>query len=206
MKKGFLFFLNMGRITTIARISIIPLFLCVINIPFHSILYTLSCILFALSILLSMIPAPSDRTAEKVINEFELDLRQRLLNCCRVKDGNAVILKGYEKVGLMVLRRGLGKEVIYPHLVAIGFLQTMDKTVLIVAKKTMLSAAPVEYQEIECVQDTRFLIQSKPIDEEESIAEVTFSVENAQQAILMYAKMDYHYRDLLGAIKPFMRI
>ena len=205
MKNGILFFFNMGRITTIARISIVPLFLCVISIPFHSILYTLCCILLVFSILISIIPAPSDKVVDKIIAGFQSDLQQRLLNRCRVKNGDVVILRGYEKVGKMILRRGHGKEVIYPHLAAIGFLQTKDKSVLIVAKKTLLSTALAEYMEFECNQETQLWIQSNTIDSEGSIVELALSVAGMENQIVMYAKADYHYRDLLNATKPFAK-
>lgn len=205
MKNGFLFFLNMGRITTIARISIVPLFLCVINIPFHSILYTLSCILFVLSILLSIIPAPSDKVVDKIIAGFQSDLQQRLLHCCRVKNGDVVILRGYEKSGKMILRRQLGKNVVYPHLAAIGFCTTKNKTVLVIARKSLLSNELAKYQEIECNSNTRFCIETNVINNDETVIELKFSVEGTKDQIIMFAKSDYHYRDLLSAIQNFSK-
>ena len=157
-----------------------------------------------LSIILSVIHAPSDDAINKIIDEFESDLHQRLLNSCRAKSGDVKILRGYEKVGKMILRRGRGKNVVYPHLAAIGIIQTSDKCVLMIARRTLLSDSFMECQEIECHENTRFAVKTQVLHEEDNVIELTFSVEETEAQLEMIAKGDYHYRDFLIAIQPFI--
>ena len=204
MKNGILYFFNMGNIKRIARCLILPLFACVLLISFYSIFFPLSCFFFVLSIILSVIHAPSDDAINKIIDEFESDLHQRLLNSCRAKSGDVKILRGYEKVGKMILRRGRGKNVVYPHLAAIGIIQTSDKCVLMIARRTLLSDSFMECQEIECHENTRFAVKTQVLHEEDNVIELTFSVEETEAQLEMIAKGDYHYRDFLIAIQPFI--
>ena len=205
MKNGFWYFLNLGRITMIARIAVFPLFLCVWYIQWFSPLYPISCILFGVSIVLSLIPAPSDKTMNEIIDEFVPDLKKRLLDRCKAPNGDAIIVSGYEKSGTMRLRRTRGNELVYPKLAGIACFQSKDKCVLMIAKKSLLSSELARYQEIECNPNTQISIKSSVIDEDENILEVTLSMDNQEEQTTLWVKADFHYRDLLNAIQPFLK-
>ena len=205
MKNGILYFFNMGNITRIARFLILPLFVGVLFAPFYSIFFPLSCFGFVLSIVLSVIHAPSDDAINKIIDEFESDLHQRLLNSCRAKSGDVKILKGYEKVGKMILRRGRGKTVVYPHLAAIGIIQTPEKCVLMVARRTLLSDSFMKCGEFECHERTRLVVGSSVMNEDDNVMELTFSIEGVEDQMVMIVKGDFHYRDFMSAIQPFIK-
>ena len=204
MKNGFLFFLNMGNITTAARIIVLPAFIGGIYFPFHTILYNLSWIVFVASLILSFVPAPSDKVAERVIKEFYTNLNQRVLDFCKAKKAEPIFLKGYEKSGKMVLRRQLGKDVIYPHLAAISVCTVNNKTFLVIARKSLLSNELAKYQEVECTPNTRISVQTNAIDDD-AVVELNFSVEGTENQIVMYVKPDYHYRDVLATLQDFIK-
>ena len=116
MKNGILFFFNMGKITTVARIALAPFALMIWRSWGQVFWFFFFIALFALALLISFVPAPSDRgvmlALERARQDFDMLIRSK---CSTGNSDSATKLDGYRVKGKMILKRQKGTKVIYPH-------------------------------------------------------------------------------------------
>ena len=188
-----------------ARIALLPLiYLTFFQVRPLGIAFFTCLVLLVVSVLLSLIPAPSDRTAKRTLNTFYEEHKQLMMDRCGfVNDQNLLMVYGYEENKDLWMNRTLGREVIYPHPVAIGFASHLGKGRLMIGKKTLLKPLPAEY----CFLRDEMLSQLSfrlSIDREnESVAKLTFDHPALSAPLTVYAKNDFRVRDLAEALENF---
>ena len=203
MKRGILFFYNMGRITTAARIAIIPLAWTLTR--FIPPAFFVSLFLLLVSLLVAMIPAPSDKAMMRVIENYREEAKRRMSEESRIRDMERIIvLHGYRKGGTMRLRRHVGRDVVYPFPTSFFYGERGNERFLMIAKKSLLKTAPVDYEliqlhEPEEAEAVRVTVQVDP--QSEGVVELTLYTKHAPYGITIFAKNDYHYRDFVKAVQ-----
>ena len=203
MKRGILFFYNMGKITTVARIAIIPLAWTLTR--FAPPAFWVSLVFFALSLITAMIPAPSDKSMMRVIEKYREESKRQMSDESEIRDAEKfIILHGYRKEGNMRLCRHVGRDVVYPFLTSFFYAERGNKKFLMIAKKSLLNAAPVDYEMIrlhepEEAEAVRVTVQVDP--QSEDVVELTLYTKHAPHGITIFAKNDYHYRDFVNAVQ-----
>lgn len=203
MKRGILFFYNMGKITTAARIAIIPLAWTLTK--FVPPAFFVSLCLFVLSLLVAMIPAPSDKAMMRVIEKYHEDAKRQMSEESKIRDTERfIVLHGYRKGGTMKLRRRVGRVVVYPFPTSFFYGERGNKRFLMIAKKSLLNAEPADYEMIQLhepeeIEALRATVQVDP--QSEDVVELTLYTRHAPYGITVFAKNDYHYRDFLKAVQ-----
>ncbi len=203
MKRGILFFYNMGKITTVARIAIIPLAWTLTKFVPPAFFVSLG--LLILSLILAMVPAPSDKRMMRVIEKYREETKRQMSDESEIRDAEKfIILHGYRKEGGMKLRRHVGRDVVYPFPTSFLYGERGNKKFLMIAKKSLLKSAPVDYEMIrlhepEEAAAIRVEVQVDP--EHEDVVELTLYTKHAPYGITVFAKNDYHYRDFVKAVQ-----
>ena len=203
MKHGKLFFYNMGKITTAARIAILPLAWTLTK--FVPPAYYVSWALLITSIIIAFIHAPSDKAMVRVLENHRKEVKRKMKELCEIKDDEYyVVLDGYRKNGNMKLRRHVGKEVIYPHPTTFIFAEKGNKRYLLIVKKSLLTPTPADYELIRLTDPSvtdAIRVTSNVEADNEKVVELTLYTDRAPEGITIFAKNDYHYRDFVKAMQ-----
>ena len=203
MKRGILFFYNMGKITTAARIAIIPLAWTLTR--FVPPAFFVCLWLFVLSLIVAMIPAPSDKAMMRVIEKYREEAKRQMSEESQIRDTERlIVLHGYRKSGTMGLRRHVGRDVIYPFPTSFFYGERGNKRFLMIAKKSLLNGAPVDYEMIQLhekeeAEAVRVTAQVDPQSEE--VVELTLYTKHAPHGITLFVRNDYHYRDFANVVQ-----
>ena len=153
---------------------------------------------------LSFLPTPTVKDFERVINDYQVNLKEQTLRAAVAKNEELmVILHGYQNRGKMLLHRQLVKTMIYPHLASLSIYRKDNSCTLILGKKSLLSAAPAEYIKIKLTPSTITFPAEEEI-EREGVAMLTLSAPELPEEMVLFVKNDYHYRDFLTAVKPIL--
>ena len=159
-----MFFWRMDKIRSLARWSFLPLlFATFMTDPGTPIFFIClgACILCGF---LSFLPTPTVKDFERVINDYQANLKEETLRAAVAKNEELmVILHGYQNRGKMLLRRQLVKTVIYPHLASLSIYCKDKSCTLVLGRKSLFSSAPAEFIKIKLNPDTL----SFPTQEEE---------------------------------------
>ena len=202
MKHGILFFFNMGNITMGARIAILPLiYLTFYQVrPFGVVFFT--CLtLLVISFFTAMIPAPSDRAAKRAIEIFHEEHQQTLMDESKVINPKSLtMLYGYGEVAKMWMKRRVGREMIYPLPVALGYTERMDKKVLLIGEKTLLDPTPAKYHLIDLTHGDTPRAQVELDPENEEVVKITLSHPSLEKDFVAYFANNFHYREFLKLI------
>ena len=192
----------MGKITTAARIAILPLAWTLTK--FVPPAYYVSMGLLIASIIIAFIHAPSDKAMVRVLEKHRKEVKQKMKELCEIKDDEYyVILDGYRKEGRMKLCRHVGTEVIYPHPTTFIFAEKGNKRYLLIVKKSLLAPTPADYELIRLTDPSvieSIRVTSNVEAENEKVVELTLYTDRAPEGITLFAKNDYHYRDFMKAI------
>lgn len=201
MKHGILFFLNMGNLTLIARIALIPLVMMAMRTNPEALFFPIYIALAAVCFLLCFVHAPSDKSMRYTLKRFHEDLKEKLHEDYGFRrDESTVLLSGYKKSGKMRLRRRLDHDVVYPYPTVLIYAERSDKRAVIVAQKSLIKPTPAEYIYIDLDSARNLRITSCVEADNDKTVAVTLTCEMLPEPITIYAKNDYHYRDLLAAM------
>ena len=203
MKRGILFFYNMGKITTAARIAIIPLvWTLTIFVPPA---FFVSLWLLVLSFLVAMIPAPSDKAMMSAIEKYREEATRQMSAESKICNTERfIVLHGYRKGSNMRLRRHVGRDVVYPFPASFFYAERGNKRFLMIAKKSLLNASPIDYEMIrlhEPEEAEAFRVIGQVDPQSEDVVELTLYTKHSPHGITVFAKNDYHYRDLVSAVQ-----
>lgn len=203
MKRGILFFYHMGIISTVGRILLLPLIWMLTK--FVPPAYYVCLVLFIFSLLVAMVPAPSDKSMMNAIRKYRDEAKREMKEKTGIcNEEQFLLLNGYRKKGSMKLRRHVDREVIYPYPTSFVFAEHKDKKYLLIAKKSLLKATPTEYELIKLHDESEaeaFRIEAPKEFAHEAVGELTVYTKNAPEGIAVFAKNDYHYRDFLKAVQ-----
>ena len=203
MKRGILFFYNMGTITTIARIAILPLGWTLTRFAPPAFFFSL--FLLGISLLVAMIPAPSDKAMMRVIERYRDEAKRQMSEESMIRDAERfIVLHGYRKGGALRLHRRVGRDVVYPFPTSFFYGERGNKRFLMIAKKSLLKAEPADYEMIhlhepEEAEALRVTVQVDPRSED--VVELTLYTKHAPHGITIFARNDYHYRDFVKAMQ-----
>lgn len=202
MKHGILFFLNMGKITTAARILLIPSFLFIWRTRPLSFAFYFLIVLCAVSFVLSFVPAPSDKRAQANIEKFNSEVILKMQEVCYIKNKDDImLLKGYEKIGTMKMSRRLGKEVVYPHPVVLAFGMRKETPVLMIARRNLLKASATAYVFLELGDETKIAMG---VENDGSIAKMTIHTDVLAAPLCLYTESTYHLKDFQNNLQPYL--
>lgn len=200
MKHGILFFFHMGRITTIARLIVVPSFLLIWRVVPRSPAFWFLTLLSSAALLTAFIHAPSDKTMQNTLDRFFEDLKETLHNTYGFRsEENIVYLKGYQKKGHMILRRQLGSDIIYPYPTVFIYAERVHKRIILIVQKNLMKATPIKYTCIDLDKEKDLQIQSSS-EGIDKIIEITIKCQQIPSSVTIYAKNDYHYRNFLTAL------
>lgn len=198
MKNGFLFFLNMGKITTAARIALIPSALFIFRTVPSSPAFYFFIGLTVLSLVLALIHSPSDKAMQQALEHFYEDVQEKKKELCVIKDDkHYIVMRGYQKRGYMRLCRQLGTDIVYPHPLVLVHAQKEKRRFLLVAMKDLTKNKPIDYHLIDLTQeatDTSLLFEENPNNKK--VAQVLLHHPRFCNDLIIYTKNDYHYRFL----------
>ena len=201
MKNGILFFYNMGNLTMIARVTLIPWVFMAFRTNHESMFFPIYIALAVVSFLLCFVHAPSDKAMRYTVKRFHEDINEKLGEDYgfRRKE-NIVYLSGYRKRGKMRLCRRLDHDVVYPYPTVFIYAERSDKRAVIVAQKSLLKPVPAEYVYIDLDKTERFQVTSLVEVDNDKIAMITVTCGELPEPVTIYAKNDYHYRDFLAKV------
>ena len=108
----------------------------------------------------------------------------------------------------MMLRRRVGRDVVYPFPTSFFYGERGNKRFLMIAKKSLLKAGPADYEMIQLHEPQeadalRVTVQVDP--QSESVVELTLYTKHAPYGITVFAKNDYHYRDFVKAVQDIAK-
>lgn len=203
MKHGILFFLNMGRITMVARVAIpILIYLTFFQVRPFGVAYFSGLVLLVLSVIVAMIPAPSDRTAWRALERFHGEHKQELMTRCGfANDEELLLLYGYAEDDRMWMKRALGREMVYPSPVAVGFAFHLDRGRLLIGKTTLLKKRPPEYSFWKDGDLSNVELQMSVEPGNEEVAKLTFTTPTFPNPLVIYVKNDFRARDFFNAME-----
>ena len=208
MRNGCLFFLNMGRITTGARIAILPLiYLTFFQVRPFGVAYFTCMVLLVLSVLLSMVPAPSDRTAKRTIDRFRYEHKEEMMDRCGfANDSELLLLYGYAEDTKMWMKRALGREMVYPYPVAIGFAFHLNRGRLLIGKRSLLRPKPAEYCFLKDEELSGISYEMHIETDNEEVARLTLRHAALPEELTIYVKNDFCVRELVESLEKAKKI
>lgn len=201
MRNGILFFWGMDRIRALARFAVLPFFFITINTEPGTLIFFFSLAVLILSAFLSFLPTPTDKKLQLVITDFQAELKEQTLRAAVAKNEDLMlILNGYQERGKMVLKRQLGKDMIYPHLASVALYCKDNNYTLVLGTKSLLSVAPPVYTKIKF---TKEVLAFELSEDTEKVIIVKLHAPELPEDFVLYIKNDYHYRDFLAAVKSY---
>ena len=203
MKHGILFFMNMGNITLGARIAILPLiYLTFFQVRPFGVVYFICFALLVLSVLLSLIPAPSDRAARRAIEAFHYEHKEEMMERCGFSnDKRLFLLYGYAEDSKMWMKRTLGREVVYPYPIAISFVNHLDRGRLLIGKKSLIKKMPVEYLFLKDEELLKLEADMTVEPDHDEVAILSLSHPSFPEDFTIYVKNDYCVRELMDSLR-----
>ncbi|MBQ9805142.1 MAG: hypothetical protein IJW49_01340 [Clostridia bacterium] len=202
MRNGILFFMNMDKVRTIARWALLPVFFIIFTVRFGSPVFFVCIGVFVLSAFLSFLPTPTEKDLQRVLTDFQTKLKEQTLLAAVAKNKDLmIIMNGYQMRGKMFFKKQVGKDVIYPHLASLALYRKENTCTLVLGTKSLFSVAPAVYTKIKLSPSTL----SFPTDtEHEGVVMLTLTAPELSETLTLFVKNDYHYRDFMTAVKPFL--
>jgi len=200
MKYGAIWFLHLDPLVQFSRIAVLISFVVGFITPIDSILFLLSWILFAISLVITLgtcfMHIPSSQKVEKFISQYEDDF-------CKKQETE---FRNYEKVKIIPLRcfsnnskvkmsRWIGSKKIYDTLVMLAWVETQNARWLICDEKPLsrdLGNTTKRY-EIKDFKDVKIEKETPDVD-----GEVNWSMKIDDVCLKFCCKDDYHLSDFLN--------
>ena len=200
MKYGVIWFLHLDPLVQFSRIAVLISFVVGFITPIDSILFLLSWILFAISLVITLgtcfMHIPSSQKVEKFISQYEDDF-------CKKQETE---FRNYEKVKIIPLRcfsnnskvkmsRWIGSKKIYDTLVMLAWVETQNARWLICDEKPLsrdLGNTTKRY-EIKDFKDVKIEKETPDVD-----GEVNWSMKIDDVCLKFCCKDDYHLSDFLN--------
>ena len=205
MRTGIFFFFNMGFFTKLARTFVIALIaILIFRVSFLTAFYNVYTKMLYVAIPFALIPAPSDRSMIKLIENFYQGTKQKAMDACDLVHGEIVSLLGaFEKKGNLHFCRQIGHKAYYMHAASIAYVEKSGKRVLVVGTKSLISAKPAQYHQIIITPESDLRITTRV--ESDDHAELTVHCKGLPKDVTLFCRaLDYHYTDFLAAVKEYV--
>jgi len=196
MKRGILFFLNMGTITRGAKIAILPaVFLVFLAKGF--LMMGLSIAFAFLCICVAAIPAPSDDVAMFAIKSFYESFEERI----QAKSGkkhNFEYIKGYQVKGKMFLKRRVKNKMVYPipMVASIVSMCEDEELYLMIGRMSLLKNERPVFEEAK-ISDCDISVEN---DTEENSMIILIKTSKTQEGISFVVENNYMSREFLSVV------
>ena len=204
MRNGILLFMNMDRVRSIARWIFLPLLFIIFTVRFGSPIFFIGIGVLVLSAFLTFLPTPTAKDLQRALNDFQTNLKEQTLRAAVAKNEDLmVIMNGYRMHGKMLLKRQVGKDVVYPHLASLSLYCKGNSCTLVLGTKSLLSVEPAVYTRLSLTPALLSVATDETV-EREGVITLTVSAPELSEPLTLFVKNDYHYRDFMNAIKPFL--
>ena len=208
MKHGILYFLYLGRLSWLARILLLPGIWWLTRVPplyeakFNP-GFAFAIIVDLLLLFLSMLPAPSDKYARKVIKRYEEEFDTYIHDTYRgrIRFDNIRIMKTWQpcRRGLLNLEIKLDGDMITPRLAFVAVLEGKDEVIFENATYTLFGEDRVERKVWRITAEDRFEIGLVKHNENDSKVDVIFPPYGGLAEECFIITENFHLREF---IKP----
>ena len=197
MKNGFLFFLNFGNITMVARFLFVLTIIGMINFSVTDVMFWVCAAVCAVAFVLCLIPAPKDKHVMYAMQFFYEDFDKVLNVKFGVVNMEAVrYVKGFRQYGKMVLKRYIANKAVYPHPLIFATNRVHNDTFVYIGEQTLMSAKEPTY--VKCnIKDEGFEIRGEISSENERVAYITVKCKEYPEGVTIIVENDFHYRSFL---------
>ena len=200
MKNGYMFFLNLGSITYMARILLFVVALIFVSVDgFFERMFILACIVVL--IIISSIKAPSDKDVLRGIEFFRQRFKEKIKESGHTYSmQNVKVIEAYKLKGKMKMRRMVGRDIIYPHLFSIA-LAPSDKGKLMLYADELCLLKKGDPSFCECLVDISAIEISSCIDDDDAdVVYIELKCKDCKaldEGVSLVAKNDFHYREFI---------
>jgi len=194
-----MFFLNLGNITNIARICLVPsIVFCVFARGF--LLMVLSLLLVLVCIVFSLIHAPSDKKVlemiDKSFSEFKNEMQQKAKE---TPVSDIKILMGYKNNNRFKLKRKIGNDFIYPTLLFLAVVKNRDdnRRMIYICEQSIISKKK-PYRETREIDLSKLKINVQDVPKDDYAVFLDIDLGIAIERISAIVKKNYHYREFVN--------
>ena len=203
MKHGIIYFLHLSNVIWGFRISIIPLIIIGINSPIRGALFPVAWGLCALALLVSFctitIRPPSTESVKKAIGKHRSEFESKVLDKRKgIRNSQYAVISGYTFGGALKLKRKVGNNWIFDHLVLISAISSPEGLTLYGENISLLKNNDTEHFLYEKLTPSDVIITSEVYSEDYNINKLTIKVKD--DSITTYVVNDYHLRDFQASI------
>ena len=201
MKNGYMFFLNLGNVTFIARIFLIVFAIAFLSVDSFSLKVYIA-IAFVISFAVSVIKAPSDKDVLRTIERFRGEFKEKLFESRHTSSAQSVkVIEAYKVVGKMCMKRAVGRDIIYPHLISLALAPSAvsGKMILYVDELCLLKKGDIRFNEY-LVDSSNFRIETETDEKDRDVVTLNVKYPSCEEGISLVLKNDFHYRDFMEFI------
>lgn len=197
MKNGYMFFLCLGGVTLFARLALVALAVAFFSVDEFFLRIYIGIALF-LCLVVSVIKAPSDKDVMRAIERFREGFKEKLQSsrhACSM--GSVKVLEAYKVKGAMRMKRTVGRDVIYPHLISLAIAPSPEagKMILYVDELCLFKVNDIRFSE-RTVDASSCEISTECDGESVTL---TLRCEGYEQGVSFITKNNFHYREFIDA-------
>ena len=209
MKHGILYFLYLGRLSWLARILLLPGIWWLTRVPplYAAKLnpgFIFAIVVDLLLLILSMLPAPSDKYARKVIARYSEEFDEYIHDTYRgrVRFDNIRIMKTWQpcRRGFMNLEIKLDGDMITPKLTLIAAMEGKDEVIYESAIYTLFGEDRVERKVWRITASDSFAIELIKHNEADVKVDVVFPPYNGLEQECFVITENFHLREFLAPL------
>jgi hypothetical protein len=209
MKHGILYFLYLGRLSWLARILLLPGIFWLTRVPPLFEAKFNPGFAFAIAVdltllILSMLPAPSDKYARKVIARYEEEFDAYIHDTYRgrIRFDNIRIMKTWQpcRRGFLNLEIKLDGEMITPKLTLIAMMEGKDEVIFECATYTLFGEDRLERKVWTVTASDSFRIDLIKHNESDVKVDVVFPAYQGLEQECFIITENYHLREFLAPL------
>lgn len=206
MKHGILYFLYLGRLSWLARILLLPGIWWLTRVPplyeakFNP-GFAFAIIVDLLLLILSMLPAPSDKYARNMIAKYEKEFDEYIHDTYRgkIRFDNIRILKTWQpcRRGLLNLEIKLDGDMITPALTFVASMEGKGEVIFESATYLLLGENRVTRKTWRVTSEDSFQVRIEKAHENDSRVDVIFPAYGGQEEELFVVEENFHLREFI---------
>lgn len=214
MKHGVLYFLYLGRLSWLARILLLPGIWWLTRVPplFEGKFnpgFAFAIIVDLLMLILSMLPAPSDKYARKVIERYEREFDEYIHDTYRgrIRFDNIRILKSWQphRLGVLNLEIKLDGDMITPKLAFVAMMEGKDEVIFESAVYTLFGENRVERKMWHVKAGDDFTVKLEKASENDSKVDLTLPAVGDRAEECFVITENFHLREFLAPLDALVR-
>ena len=209
MKHGILYFLYLGRLSWLARILLLPGIWWLTRVPplyeakFNP-GFAFAVIVDLLLLILSMLPAPSDKYARNMIAKYEKEFDEYIHDTYRgkIRFDDIRILKTWQPVrrGLVNLEIKLDGDMITPALTFVASMEGKGEVIFESATYLLLGENRLARKSWRVTADDAFQVRVEKAHENDSRVDVIFPPYGGREEERFVVEENFHLREFLAPL------